>query len=121
MANDRIYIVCKSCRQDLSMFKYGPGGGGMGHPDKCKLLSEFIDEHIERCHPNGYGNTLGGDAGFFLIAESAEYKRVQNSEGDYMLLALGEHLDENDRVITLPASLAKPDAVIPPATRGRNS
>jgi hypothetical protein len=67
MANDRIRMRCKVCEADFLLFKYYPGEGGV----LVSGLEDFMREHLNRCHPNAYGENLAGDSGFTLETESS--------------------------------------------------
>lgn len=67
MANDRIKIICRNCKEYTTFAKYYPSlGHGIWH---FKSLDEFIEKHME-CSPNFGKSNLGGDRCFDLITES---------------------------------------------------
>ncbi len=68
MANDRIYMTCRGCKDITSLAKYYPPsmGHGVWNPEK---VVAFIDKHIE-CSPNFGKGDLGGDRCFDLWTES---------------------------------------------------
>ncbi len=68
MANDRIYIVCKYCREKAVLLKYYPSGTYL--PSGLDL-EDFLCEHIQ-CSPNFGGIDLHGDVGFDLLTEMEE-------------------------------------------------
>lgn len=69
MANDRIYIQCKHCREKKTLAKYYPTlAHGVWHP---KSVCEWIEKHME-CSPAFGGFDLGGDRCFDLFTESVE-------------------------------------------------
>jgi len=67
MANDRLRIVCKYCKESVMLFKYYPCGGYVNDED---ILDEFIKKHLCDCHPC-YGHAfMDNEPGFFLETES---------------------------------------------------
>ena len=67
MANDRIFISCKHCGEQMTLAKYYPTiGHGIWHHES---LDAFIKKHME-CSPAFGGMDLGGDVCFELSTES---------------------------------------------------
>jgi hypothetical protein len=63
MANDRIYLTCKTCGERKMLVKYYPSlSGSLG-----TNLEEWLYEHL---HHGNFGMFLDGDPGFTLITES---------------------------------------------------
>lgn len=81
MANDRVYIVCKSCGSWKMFLKHF--AGNMSTRPEFKVL-RWIDEHC-KCHPNLNRNDLGGDPGFYMVTESSEEFRHLDSGGNNRL------------------------------------
>lgn len=78
MANDRIYLQCKTCKKCKLLWKYYPFGGELDGGylwPKAEELADFIGEHLHICHPAVRQMrpgipTLEGDPGFELGCES---------------------------------------------------
>lgn len=73
MANDRVFLVCKTCHKATLLYKFYPGVPFM-YRDALPGLDKFIEQHVVGCHPRGLEGNLGGDPGFFLITED-DYDR----------------------------------------------
>lgn len=71
MANDRIYLVCKTCKERRMLWKFYPIGGKLdgGYLAEEELLHEFMYKHLKECHPHAHGMMLKGDPGFLLETE----------------------------------------------------
>ena len=68
MANDRIYLICATCRAQIVLYKYYPLSGYLWGPD---MIDAFLHDHLSTCHPRA-GMTLQGLVGFELATESTE-------------------------------------------------
>lgn len=64
MANDRVFIVCKTCGAWKMLLKHFPGS--LGTRDNGIL--EWLDSH-GACHPQYYNSDLQGNPGFKLATE----------------------------------------------------
>ena len=58
------------------LWKFYPFGGPLhgGYMGKAKHLSEFLQKHLNQCHPRGHMMHLDGCPGFYLITESPNAK-----------------------------------------------
>jgi hypothetical protein len=65
MANDRVYIKCKSCGGWKMLLKYYPNTGSTSRDND---ILEWLDDHAV-CHPKLGEPTLGRDPGFTLHTE----------------------------------------------------
>lgn len=82
MANDRVYLRCKTCRAQLLLFKYWPGLDGLAGPflqasgddEEARIgaAETFVVEHLLNCHPKAFHGDLRGDPGFDVYAESED-------------------------------------------------
>jgi len=86
VANDRIWLVCKTCGEHVGIWKHYPycgpecatgceHGSGLcgGYTNAPEKIDPFIAKHISGCHPHGRWDSfdLNGDPGFELLVESA--------------------------------------------------
>jgi hypothetical protein len=71
VANDRIYIVCKSCNRGRLLLKYYPSGSFA----TSDTVGDFMAAHLDGCHYY-FGNTLDGDPKFWLATE-ADYDKFR--------------------------------------------
>ena len=70
MANDRLRIKCKFCKDERVLYKYYPGGGG--YSQNCnEEFSEWLDNHVHRCNPKIGDGDMGGEETFKLYCENA--------------------------------------------------
>jgi hypothetical protein len=74
MANDRIIIRCDGCQAWTTWAKHYPGS-------LCVKLEsvEWVNAHMERCHPGLYENNLGGKVGFTLFTEGPALPRERQN------------------------------------------
>lgn len=75
MANDRIFLTCRVCNESATLVKYYPVGGFIGgsfHPNPL-ALADYLEKHMDGCHPNRRCQTLGGDVLFDLSTESVSF------------------------------------------------
>ena len=69
MANDRIIITCRNCKETTMFAKYYPTlGHGIWHLDH---LDEWVYNHM-KCSPNFGGMDLKGDRCFDLSTENIQ-------------------------------------------------
>ena len=67
MANDLIFLKCRTCGHTKMLAKYYPTlGHGVWYPDE---VSRFVEKHME-CSPNFGYDDLKGDRCFDLFTES---------------------------------------------------
>lgn len=73
MANDRIYIRCTTCQQQIMLTKYFPGSlSERLDDDRAEKVVAFMREHLNpEHHPNGYSETLKGNPGLVFVTESS--------------------------------------------------
>jgi len=71
MANDRVFIVCKSCGDVALLLKFYPGK--LAEWDNKTPLVEWLDGHGKH-HPRLQEGDLAGDPGFELFTESDDAK-----------------------------------------------
>jgi hypothetical protein len=74
MANDRIYLRCKTCKETVMLWKHYPvgtylGGAEGGYEGDGAEVLAFLQRHI-LCHPRCRRGTLGGDPGYETVTES---------------------------------------------------
>ena len=65
MADDRVFIKCKTCGDSRMLMKFFSITGMRA----AAGIAEWIDGHSQ-CHPRLYDTTLKGDPGFALLTES---------------------------------------------------
>ena len=65
MANDRIYLRCKTCEAQKLLYKYYPQREG--YANDADVLTAWMNEHL---HERAYAMNLAGDPGFVLVTES---------------------------------------------------
>lgn len=73
MANDRIYLVCRSCNQAMALWKQYPSGGYAppAEPGPYQgILGRFITHHLE-AHDLECSDSFGPDAPFYTATESS--------------------------------------------------
>lgn len=73
MANDRLRIRCKFCKDHRMIYKYYPKGGfiGGGYANGSDNFSEWMDKHVQECNPK-VGFDMGGEITFELYCENTE-------------------------------------------------
>ena len=89
MANDRIFIVCRHCRDRGLLAKYYPPqtiGHGVWNVAR---LEAFVEQHM-RCSPAFGQSTLEGDRCFDLIAESDQRLRGLDVGNSKLVLDMKE-------------------------------
>jgi hypothetical protein len=79
MANDRVYLKCKTCGEARLLYEFW-GGGDVGEPfplgmtagleEPASAPGDFIQKHTRECR-GAFGTSLEGESGFELFVESA--------------------------------------------------
>ena len=83
MANDRLYIKCKTCGKEQMLAKFYPLDPGIGPitADGGKI-TRFLLKHMKYCHPRRRKMDMGGDPGFVLHTEEAPAGELAKAIGD---------------------------------------
>lgn len=68
MANDRLWIVCKNCKEKRLLIKYYPS---FSYVWNDKTIGDWLLDHLE-CSNNCHEISLYGDNCFEAFAKSAE-------------------------------------------------
>ena len=66
MANDRLFIECKKCKETVTLVNYRPGMFSM--PFSIDYLDGFLNKHLIKCHEM-YEGELESNTLFNLITE----------------------------------------------------
>ena len=69
LANDRIYLICKKCKEYTTIYNYYPSGGHLTVSEDTDI---FIGKHLRECKFKEGSRIMdfGGDCGFYVQAES---------------------------------------------------